>query len=267
MPHLHANGINIYYELSGSGPRLLFISGTGGDLRVRPNVFDGPLAAEFELLSYDQRGLGQTDKPDVDCSMADYADDAAALLDQLGWESVPVMGVSFGGMVAQELALRHPQRVTALVHASTSAGGRGGASFALQDLELLPPPERAARQLELADERRDARWRSENPQRWQQLLEMAAANYSRERSAEALAGARRQLAARAGHNTFDRLAEIAVPVLLAGGEYDAIAPRANMEAMAGEISGSELRFFKGGHLFLVQDKSAYSYIKQWLEKV
>src|SRR5947207_15854982 len=79
MPVTTANGINLYFGRAGSGPPLLFISGTGGDLRAKPNVFDGPLAKTFDLLAYDQRGLGRSEKPDRPYTMADYADDAAAL--------------------------------------------------------------------------------------------------------------------------------------------------------------------------------------------
>ena len=104
--------MEIYYErgqdYGHSGDPLLFISGTGGDLRNKPNQFDSPLAKVFELIAYDQRGLGQTSKPDGDYTMADYADDAAALLDYLNLDRVPVVGVSFGGMVGQEFVLRHP---------------------------------------------------------------------------------------------------------------------------------------------------------------
>src|ERR1700734_625887 len=103
MPMAKVRDIEIYYERAGEGPPLLFISGTGGDLRVKPNVFDGPLAKAFDLLGYDQRGLGRSSKPEVDYSMADYADDAAALLDHVGWPKAKVIGASFGGMVAQEL--------------------------------------------------------------------------------------------------------------------------------------------------------------------
>src|ERR1043165_1893633 len=105
MPNATLNGLSFYFERAGSGPPLLFISGTGGDLRVQPNVFASPLAKAFDLAAYDQRGLGRTDKPDVPYAMAQYADDAAALLDHLGWDQAPVIGVSFGGMVAQELVL------------------------------------------------------------------------------------------------------------------------------------------------------------------
>ena len=256
-----ANGIRIYCEVQGSGPRLLFISGTGGDLRVRPNVFDGPLAEAFEVLAYDQRGLGQTDKPAAEYSMADYADDAAFLLDTLGWGPVPVMGVSFGGMVAQELALRHPEKVARLVLACTSAGGEGGASFPLHELEHLEPSERAARHLVLADTRRDEAWRAANPDKWASLMAVSLAARREDRDEE---GAARQLRARAGHDTWDRLPALSVPVLLAGGRYDGIAPMANMEALRDRIPDARLQFFAGGHLFLVQDRSAYPYIIQWL---
>jgi 3-oxoadipate enol-lactonase len=84
MPRVTANGLDIHYERTGQGPRLLFISGTGGDLRVRPNMLDGPFARSFDLVAYDQRGLGQTEKPDRPYAMADYADDAAGLMDALG---------------------------------------------------------------------------------------------------------------------------------------------------------------------------------------
>src|ERR1700743_2556865 len=137
MPPAQVRALAFYYERAGSGPPLLFISGTGGDLRVKPNVFDGPIAKAFDLLAYDQRGLGQTEKPDADYSMADYADDAAALMADQGWDEACVMGVSFGGMVAQELAIRHPARVKRLVLACTSPGGAGGASFPFHEIEHL----------------------------------------------------------------------------------------------------------------------------------
>src|SRR4051812_44790615 len=91
MPYAAIDGLKVYYERAGAGPPLLFISGTGGDLRVQPNVFASPLAKAFDLLAYDQRGLGQTDKPDEPYSMAQYADDAAALMDHLGWEEALVI--------------------------------------------------------------------------------------------------------------------------------------------------------------------------------
>src|ERR1700678_746400 len=142
MPPAHLGSIDVYSGRVGAGEPLLFISGTGGDLRVKPNVFDGPLAKSFDLVGYDQRGLGRTSKPDTPYAMADYADDAAALMDALGWASAKVAGFSFGGMVAQELVLRHPAKLERLVLGCTSPGGEGGSSFPFHDIQHLKGEDR-----------------------------------------------------------------------------------------------------------------------------
>ena len=261
MPTIYANGIEIYYEIGGSGAPLLFISGSGSDLRNKPNQFDSPLAQAFELVCYDQRGLGQTQKPPGAYSMVDYADDAAALLDALDIDRIPVIGVSFGGMVAQEFALRHADRVSAMVLACTSSGGAGGASYPLHELQSLAPAARAAAHLKVADLRHTDEWIDDNPESWQKRLaiSMAAARADRDE-----AGAMKQLQARRHHDTFARLSKLQMPVLLAGGKYDGIAPVSNMQQLQQQISGSELRLFDGGHMFLIQDKSAYPAIIAWL---
>ncbi len=108
MSFIRLGDIDFCYNTEGSGPRLLKIWGTGGDLRRLPTEFDRRLADRFTVLAFDQRGMGRSGKPARDYTMADYADDAAGLMDALGWDSAAVLGYSFGGMVAQELALRHP---------------------------------------------------------------------------------------------------------------------------------------------------------------
>jgi 3-oxoadipate enol-lactonase len=263
MTTLQANGIEIYFERGGEGPPLLFISGSGGDLRNKPNQFDSPLAAAFELLCYDQRGLGQTEKPPGAYCMADYADDAAGLLDALGIEQIPVIGVSFGGMVAQEFALRHGDRISAMVLACTSAGGSGGASYPLHELQSLPPQERAAAHLKVADLRHTDEWIAANPEAWQKRLALSMGAFREDRDET---GAQKQLEARRYHDTFERLPELKMPVLLAGGEYDGIAPVSNMQQLNLQIPGSELQLFEGGHMFLIQDKKAYPAIIDWLRK-
>ena len=275
MPLIPVRDIEIYYERQGSGPvlhgpvlhgpRLLYINGTGGDLRRRPNVFDSPLAAHFDILSYDQRGLGQSSRPDIPYTMADYADDAAGLLDVIGWESCGVMGVSFGGMVAQELALRHPDRVERLVLACTSSGGAGGSSYPLHTLPPLSPADKARWQIPTADTRQDAAWQAANPAEFQALIDLAVegGKVGADEPNRAI-GARRQLEARAGHDTYDRLAALHIPVFVCGGRYDGIATPANLEALHRQISGSQLEFFEGGHGFLMQDVRAYTAIARFL---
>ncbi len=263
MPTAHLNGLNFHFERTGDGPPLLFISGTGGDLRVQPNVFASPLAKAFDLLAYDQRGLGRTDKPDVPYSMADYADDAAALLDHVGWDAVRVIGVSFGGMVAQELVLRHPQRVSRLVLACTSPGGEGGASYPFHEIEHLKGEERARFLLPVSDTRRDAAWAAANPDEYEKLVQMSAHDPFAGEPGRA-EGGHRQLEARAAHDTWDMLPQIACPTLIAAGRYDGIALPATQEKMAARIPGAELRWYEGGHLFMLQDRAAYREIVAFL---
>jgi len=98
MPTATLNGIDIYYELHGSGPRLLLLKGSGGTIAAAAPMIQ-KLAARFEVLIHDQRGLGRTTVPHGTPTMSDYAADDAALLDHLDWPSSLVFGTSFGGMV------------------------------------------------------------------------------------------------------------------------------------------------------------------------
>ncbi len=253
MPWCDANGVSLYYELGGAGERLLIISGTGGDLRQQPRLADGPLADSFEVLAYDQRGLGQSSVPPWPSAMADFADDAAALLDAVGWGDCLVLGISFGGMVGQEVAIRHPGRVRRLVLACTSAGGAGGASYPLHELADLSPEERSALRMEILDTRWNAAWRQANPEMVALIGERM--NLEGEGGSPSL-GLTNQLAARATHDTSERLGAIACPTLVCGGRFDGIAPPANSEFLAGKIPGARLEMFDGGHGFFLQDPAA-----------
>ena len=259
--------VTVYFEQAGEGERLLFISGTGGDLRNRPSVFDGPVARRFEVLAYDQRGLGQTSIPEGPYTMGDYADDAAALLAARHWDSCLVVGVSFGGMVAQELAIRHPRRVRRLVLVCTSPGGAGGASIPFDELNTLEGSARVARQLEMMDDRWDDARRETHADEWKMMVD-AMSGYLRDSdpSPERAKGAALQLEARSRHDTWDRLGSIASPTLICAGRYDGIAPPENSRRMAERIPGAELAIFEGGHQFLFQDPAAYRRILAFLEE-
>src|SRR6202035_2387243 len=108
MPTFEAPGARIYYEQAGDGAALLNIGGSGGDLRRRPSPLAWPGAERFDQGSYDHRGLGRSraTDPQAQPTMADFATDALALVDHLGWERFSMLGISFGGMVAQEIAIR-----------------------------------------------------------------------------------------------------------------------------------------------------------------
>jgi 3-oxoadipate enol-lactonase len=251
MPAGHVNGAELYWEQRGSGPRLLFCNGSGMTLQAVRPLLD-LLAAGFDLLAWDYRGLGGSVPLTGLYTMADLAADAAGLLAIAGWDSCRVLGVSFGGMVAQEFAVTHPARVERLALACTSAGGRGGSSYPLHKLQELPPGERAAAQLKLADSRWDEGWFEGHPADRALAGGLTAAGQDQPDAAALKA----QLEARAGHDVWDRLDAITCPTLVGYGNYDGIAPAQNSTAIASRISGAELRGYEGGHLFFVQDPTA-----------
>ena len=255
MPFARIGDIEICYQRVGAGPRLLFISGTGGDLRIRPNVLDGPFPKHFDMLAYDQRGLGQTSKPDTPYSMSQYAEDAVGLMAAIGWGSALVVGVSFGGMVAQELAINHPHVVEGLVLACTSPGGAGGASYPLHTLQQMDREARARHMIPISDTRHDAAWIEKNRDAYEKMVAFSENDPYADEPGHAM-GQHRQLEARAAHDTWDRLGEIRCPVLIAAGRYDGIALPETQHNMASRIRGAELRFYEGGHLFMLQDRTA-----------
>jgi 3-oxoadipate enol-lactonase len=265
MPYLTVRDIDIYFDRAGSGAPLLAITGSRGDLRRKPNLLESPLAKAFDVLAYDQRGLGRTSKPNKAYLMSDYADDAAALLDTIGWERVRVVGVSFGGMVALELALRHPDRVTKLALCCTSPGGDGGTSYPLHTLQHLPSNEWARTMVSISDTRRDAGWAADNSGKFEELI----GRYTDDPFAEEpghQSGISRLLEARRQHDTWERLAQIGCPVLTCGGRYDGVALPSSQEHMAGRIPGAALRMFEGGHQFLWEDSSAFAEIVRFLQR-
>lgn len=232
------------------------LNGTGSDLRKKPNIMDSPLSAAFRVTAFDQRGLGQTDKPNIDYTMQDYADDAAALLDALDIETTMVLGISFGGMVAQELAIRHGARVSRLAMWCTSPGGDGGASYPLHDLENLARDQRLHAAMKLNDTRITDDWLDANPD----AIVMAAERQDMsafEHEPRFAEGRAAQLAARAKHDCYDRLPMIACPVFLGGGAHDGIARPTAMKAMQAQIPNARLTFYDGGHLFMLQDTKAF----------
>jgi 3-oxoadipate enol-lactonase len=252
--------VALYYELAGSGQPLLLIAGTGKDLRRGPDPFGWPGADAFSVLAFDHRDLGRSvSRSRRMPAMADFAGDAIALADHVGWDEFSVLGISFGGMVAQELALAAGERVRNLVLACTSAGGRCGASYPLHELYSLTPAERTAELVRLLDTRTqlDAK-----------LARAIESFLVEDRNLAASEGAPdgllRQLQARRGHDTCERLGGVRARTLIAAGRFDGLAPLARSKRLAAAIPGARLEVFDGGHGFLVQDPTAWPVIAEFL---
>lgn len=254
VPTVAANGIEIYYERAGTGPRLLFLNGSGATLESSALVIK-PFTEHFDVVAHDQRGLGRTTIPPGPYTMTEYAADALAVIDAVGWDTCRVVGISFGGMVAQELAVTAPERVERLALLCTSPGGVDTSSYPLHELTDLSPDKRSAIYRTILDERFDEPWLAAHPidRLIVDVLEMGS---NGDVSAEVARGRREQLEARRRHDVVDRLGRIAAPTFVASGRFDGIAPLSNGEAIAARVAGAQMKVYEGGHAFLVQDPAA-----------
>ena len=258
MPFITVNGIQLYYEIEGDGPPLLIISGTGADLR-NPRL-ENPSLNGFRVLRYDQRGLGQTANPKGAYTMADYADDAASLLESLDIDRINIIGISFGGMVAQHLVTRYPRKVNKLVLACTSPGGNNFSSFDLRKIVSS-----SENQVELWLQLLDSRYKN-STENLPILNLVKDALHTNTRLFPHLItdGLRRQLNARSEHDCVNSLRDISHQTLIVGGRYDHIAPLKNLLEMHRLIKNSQLQIYEGGHLFLMQDKQAWPAVISFL---
>ncbi|MBA59363.1 MAG: alpha/beta hydrolase [Gammaproteobacteria bacterium] len=265
MGFLKTSRLEVFVEERGQGEAVLYISGTGADLRARPNVLDGVLPELFRVIAYDQRGLGQTEKPLGSYSMIDYAEDAISLLDRLDILKINVVGVSFGGMVAQHLAARFPERVKKLVLCCTSPGG----NFSSYPFHRLPREdsalERGIRLIEISDVRHSQAWQKENPDLVKKMIGIMKSRLIEDHESPGYKrGYHEQLNARARHDVVDQLGLIRAETLICSGRYDGIAPISNQKVLEEGISGSRHKIYEGGHLFMIQDPAAWQDIVEFL---
>lgn len=264
MPFLQTDRLNVYFEEAGQGEKLLYIGGVCGDLRSQPNGLTNILKDSFHVLAFDQRGTGQTEKPEHEYSIADYVEDTIALMNAKKWENAFIVGVSFGGMVTQELALKYPERVRALALACTTAGGEGGSSYPIHELSSLPAKTKSRKMMAIADTRRSEAWQDENPKKTERLLTESAKNASPFLSElGGLEGFTRQVQARSKHNTYERLSAIKTPTFVLAGRYDGQAKIEAVENLYQKLPNAKLQVFEGGHTFLSQDTNAFPAIRDF----
>lgn len=267
MVQLVANGLWFELDVAGTGPPLLFLGGTGWDLRLPPTPLSSPLTEHFTVALYDQRGMGRSSKPPGPYSMHAYAEDAIGILDTLAWPRAHVVGYSFGGMVAQELAIRAPTRVDRLVLAATSSGGAGGASYPIHELLHLRPEERARQALKVADTRFTDAFQRAHPDEAQRRIEKkmrAQTRFMDEPGARE--GLRCQLEARRRHDCFDRLGRISATTLVLAGTFDGQAPASVQAALVERIPGAEFALVEGSHNFIHESGEAHRVILQFLQR-
>jgi 3-oxoadipate enol-lactonase len=126
MPKIHVNGIDLFYNSCGNGEALILIAGFDCDTSYWSALMPA-LVDKYQVIRFDNRGVGQSSAQDSPYSIKQMADDTAALLNYLGITTVHVAGHSMGGQIAQELALAHPEKVKSLILLSSWA--KGNAKF------------------------------------------------------------------------------------------------------------------------------------------
>jgi 3-oxoadipate enol-lactonase len=247
VPNIDIDGTELYYERRGDGEPLLLIQGLGGNSLHWGEGFLGGLEEDFELILFDNRGAGRSAALDGEHTIADLARDALGLLDALEIDSAHVVGISMGGMVAQEIALAAPGRVRTLTLGCTFPGGPEATMTDMAVVGML------AEAVLSGDQERTLRVGYEV---------MIAAEYGAQEGAyelySELAGQypapipvlMAQLSAIMGHDTSERLKEIAAPTLVIHGTEDRLLVAANGELLAKLIPGARLELLEGsGHMF------------------
>jgi len=251
MPQVRLNDCLLYYTDSGqmrNGKRgdaepLLLLMGLGGSHRSWGEPFLSQLERSFRVIALDHRGTGRSTRGTGEYSIGGLADDAAQVISQIGLTKANVFGLSLGGMVAQELAIRHPDRVNGLVLASTTCGGREA---------IWPNPSARRRFIEGIGIGESAwplvvtpRFATENAAflrriGWETLTAGTLPSVLGE-----------QARAIRGFSTYDRLPSISAPSLIMTGDSDVLIPPANAHLLRRRIPGAEGAVVRdAGHVFV-----------------
>jgi 3-oxoadipate enol-lactonase len=237
MPRVSAGGLNIFHETTGDGPPLLLIPGLTTDHTAWMLQVPAFVAAGYRCIAIDNRDVGQTDQsPNQRYTIRDMANDAAAVLDHLDAGPVHVIGYSMGGMIAAELALTHPGRVSSLTLCATDAGQDPLVRSWLTSLMLLRPKcdTREFCQV-LVPWLFSPRFLAQ-PGAVEAIVDVVVANPF----PQTVSGFVRQCDAILTHDVRNRLGAIAVPTHVVAGEADIILPPRISRFLADAIRGSRL---------------------------
>ena len=250
MPKILVNDINIYYELRGEGHPLVMIMGLAGNSDWwSPRLIEG-LAQNYQLLIFDNRGARRSDAPESDYSLQLFAKDTVGLMQSLGIKRAHIFGFSMGGMIAQEIALSYPDRVSRLVFGCTHCGPAHSIPPSPEVMALL-----SKRDYSSLDEFFTLNLPILFPTEFMAQYPDVVADFKKRfliapmrPSAYFL-----QLEAVSRFSSFDRLGRIQKSTLILAGEKDVLVLPENSAVLARNIPGSQLIYLEGcGHLFFDQ---------------
>jgi pimeloyl-ACP methyl ester carboxylesterase len=249
MPKIKANGIDIYHEIHGRGDPLVLIMGLRRNAEWWYCQLPS-LSKHFQVLVFDNRGAGRSDKPAMDYSIPLFAEDTATLMMALKFNPAHVLGVSMGGYIAQELAIRYPEMIQRLILGCTSPGGNRAVLMTPERLALftankgLTPEQILLKDMDIYFSEGFIR---ENPVKIREFVEISRRYYQ---PPEAFL---RQFAACQAHDTVDRLNRITHPTLIMTGDDDPLVPPENSRILKELIPQARLEFFpRCRHCFFIE---------------
>jgi 3-oxoadipate enol-lactonase len=255
MPQASVNGIKLHYDESGAGDPLLMIMGLGSSSASWNPALVNQLARSFRVITYDNRGTGLTDKPDVPYSLEAFAADGVALLDALKLDRVHVFGVSMGGMIAQEMALRYAPRLQTLTLGCTTCGGRHAVPPPPESIKLLTAPREGLSEAEVIRRGWPLAYTPSFIEHHRDELEAALPRLLA--NPTPVFAYKRHLDATYGLKTWDRLPQVSTPTLVITGAEDVLIPARNSEVIAERIPGARLKIIPGlGHAFFDERPSS-----------
>lgn len=250
MPKVKINDIELYYETRGAGVPLVLISGLGYSL-WQWHLMAPYLEDHFQVITFDNRGVGQTDKPAGPYTASMLAADTVGLLDVLGLARAAILGHSMGGFIAQAIALEYPQRVSHLILASTHFGGPRHVPVTAEAMAVLSdrqsdPLTRLRNGIVISTAPGFAERHPDLIQRW---LDWRTANRLDADGYQAQMGIGMALVEE-GAAFETKLPAVSAPTLILFGAYDKVVPPANAEMLANQIPGSQIHILPdAGHFF------------------
>ncbi len=259
MPKIKTNNIELYYEIHGAGQPLVLISGLGYPLWQWHKMVPF-LAEHFQVITFDNRGVGQSDKPAGPYTAQMLAADTAGLLDALGIEKAIIAGHSMGGFIAQAMALDFPQKVAKLILCSTNFGGPHHVPVTAEAMKVLTDvtSDALTRFKNGLAVSTAPDWSEKNPEMIEEWVKWRIANPIDPAPYQA------QLAIGLGLLTEaaafeDKLPRLNVPTLILFGAHDKVVPPDNASLLAEKISGSKVVILpNAGHFFPIEVAEAAS---------
>ena len=251
MPTVKVNDIQIYYEVHGEGFPLIMIMGLSANVNWWDPRMIQKLSKNFKLVMFDNMGAGRTDISDRRCTIKSFAEDTAGLMNALGISRAHIIGVSMGGMIAQELALNYPEKVEKLVLCSTNCGGAKSVLASQEVLGTLTTDRSTLSPEEIIRMTIPILFTEDFIKKNPDLIELSIQQILRAPiSNEAFT---RQLNAIMEFDTYDRLPQIRASTLILHGKRDILVPPENGSILAETIPNAKLVYFENSAHGLVEE--------------